>query len=757
VHRDVKPANIMLTKGGAKLLDFGIATARTAGRAAAAPLEMAVTEAAPPATTPGVVIGTFQYMSPEQLEGLDADVRTDIFAFGAVLYELLTGRRAFAGRTQTSLIGAVLRDDPPAVSSIVAGVPPALDRAVARCLAKDPDARWQDATDLRDELKWIAAGTELPPGRDASRARRAREAAAWLIAAAAIVAAVLGGRLRPSDEAPARVVRFALSAPQGVAFAPVGAPVAPFPAVSPDGTQLAFVATRDGDAPTLWVQRFDSLDARPLPNTTVRTDTLSPALPFWSPDSRSIGFFADGKLKRVDADGASLRVVCDSPQSGGGTWSADGAIVFASRIDEGLWKVDANGGTPVQVTKLDRARGEISHSNPSFLPDGRHFLYWVQAAKPSIRVGSIDSPATQYLFDSDSRAIFGSGFILYIRQNTLVAQGFDPGSLALRGAPLTIAEDVRTFPLNGRSAFSVSANGVLVYRAGGASIVRALAWHDRAGKVIAAVPHSAATYASMSLASDDRHLVAQLQDANTSDLWRIDLDNGSRTRVTSDPKNEGSPILSPDGRLVVFTSDRNGLDDLFRARADGAGDEQMLLPSGPRRYPTDWAAHWIVFTAFDAMRREDLWVVGTDGAAKPYLQTEFDERDGRLSPDERWMLYTSDEAGADAIFLRPFPDAGAGKWRVSGPDGGRAPRWRPDGKEIYYVNDQNQLVAVGVRLAGASPELDAPRALFRVAALGRAGYAVSRDGTRVLMTVATEAGRGDAPLSVVVNWPPRPR
>jgi Tol biopolymer transport system component len=751
VHRDVKPGNVMLTKSGAKLLDFGVA--KSGPLATAGPLtETAHGVTSPTMTAPGMLIGTFQYMAPEQLEGLEADPRSDIFAFGALLFEMITGRRAFAGNTQTSLIAAILRDDPPAPSSLTAVTPPALDRAIGKCLAKDPDARWQDAADLRDELVWIAGGGGQP-ARPSDAASRMRERVAWTVCATAVVAAVTVGMTQLRRTPRPAIVRFALSAPDGVTFAPAGAPVAPFPAVSPDGTRVVFVANRAGEAATLWIQDFDSFDARPLSGTTVRTDTLSPALPFWSPDSRSIGFFADGKLKRVDADGGSVRTICDAPQSGGGSWGANGTIVFASRIDEGLWKVDANGGTPAPLTKPDRAGGEISHANPVFLPDGRRFLFWAQSPRPSIRVGSIDSSDTRHVIDSDSRAAYGSGFVLFVRQNTLFGQRFDLSRLAMTGEPVTIADDVRTFALNGRSAFSASANGVLVYRRGGATTARTLAWHDRNGKVISTVPRSAATYNGMSLGGDDRHLVAEIQDGNTSDLWLIGLDQGSRTRITSHPKTEGSPVLSPDGTLVVFTSDRNGTDDLFRARADGAGDERMLLKSGVRRYPTDWSAHWMAFTSFDPTRKLDLWILEPDGgAAKPYLQTEFSERDGHLSPDERWMIYTSDEAGADAVYLRPFPDANGGKWRVSGAGGGSAPRWRADGKEIYYVDDRGQLTAVAVKFSGASTELTEPRVLFRVGGLGRAGYAVSRDGARFLMTVTSEASRREAPLSVVLNW-----
>jgi len=405
------------------------------------------------------------------------------------------------------------------------------------------------------------------------------------------------------------------------------------------------------------------------------------------------------------------------------------------------------------MTKPDPERGEISHSNPAFLPDGRHFLFWVQAAKPSIRVGAVDSPDTAYLFDSDSQAAYASGFVLFIRQSTLFAQPFDTTRLATSGEPIPIAEDVRTFPLNGRSAFSISANGVLVYRKGAVTVARTLAWNDSQGKQIAIVPSPAATYSGMSLGADDRHLVAQIEEGSASDLWLIDLDQGSRSRITSDPKSDGSPVLSPDGRFVVFASDRNGVDDLFQARADGAGDEHVLVKSSVRKYPTDWSAHWISFTAFDSTRKQDLWVLEPQGAAKPYLQTEFSERDGRLSPDERWMLYTSDETGTDAVYIRPFPNSNSGKWRVSGAGGGVAARWRADGKEIYYVDDRGQIMAVAVTFSGQSPELGVPRALFRMGGLSRASYAVSRDGARFLVAVQSDGSRGDVPLSVVLNWP----
>jgi hypothetical protein len=606
VHRDLKPANVMLTRAGAKLLDFGLAKSVPAVTGAVLRTETALDTTPPNLTMQGTILGTFQYMAPEQLEGVEADVRTDIFAFGAVLYEIITGRKAFVARTHASLIGAILRDHPPALSSVIAVTPPALDRVIGKCLAKDPDDRWQDAGDLRDELRWIAgggsrAGVSIP----AAATRRQSERVAWTFVAIALVSvgALTVPYLRSAAPLPP-VVRFTLSPPEGVAFAPASAPIAPFPAVSPDGKRLVFVANRRDEPASIWVRSLDSLDARRLNDTTVRTDTLSPALPFWSPDSRSIGFFADGKLKRVELDGGSSQTICEAPQSGGASWGANGTIIFASKIDEGLHKVPANGGVAVQMTKPDSAHGELSHSNPAFLPDGRHFLFWVKSAKSSIRVGSIDSSETRQLFESDSRAAYAAGYVLFVRQRTLFAQPFDEARLEPIGEPVLVAEDVRTYPPNGRSTFTVSSTGVLVFRPDQFR-GRPLAWYDRTGKQTAIIPDSRASF-GVALAPDEHHLIVPIDDGGGSDLWMIDADQGTRSRVTSDAKTEDNPVLSPDGRHVVFSSDRNGREDLYRKRADGVGDEELLVKSNARKSASDWSTHWITFTAVDSVRKDDL-------------------------------------------------------------------------------------------------------------------------------------------------------
>jgi serine/threonine protein kinase len=754
VHRDLKPGNVLLTKSGAKLLDFGLAKSSSNVIGPGLETSLSALPTTPPGlTVQGTILGTVQYMAPEQLEGIEADTRADLFAFGAVLYEMISGKKAFAGTSPASVIGAILKDDPPPLSTAI--VPAALDRAIRKCLAKDPDDRWQDARDLRDELKWIAGGSDAGVTLPVITNKRPREWVAWTLFVIALVgAAALSVPYFLTRPTSPSVFRFTISPPEGVAFAPANAPIAPFPALSPDGKRLVFVANRRGEPPGLWVRSLDSLDTRRLDDTTVRTDTLSPALPFWSPDSKSIGFFADGKLKRVELDGGLPRTICEAAQSGGASWGADGTIVFASKIDEGLNRVDANGGVPIQITRPDTAHGELSHSNPEFLPDGRHFLFWVRSTKPSIRVGSIDSTETTSLFESDSRAAYAAGYVLFVRQSTLLAQRFDTTRLATIGEPSQVVDDARAFALNGRTAFTVSSNAVLAYRPVESRTGRSLAWHDRTGKPIAAIPDLGLSYSSMSLAGDEHHLIGAVDEGSGSDIWMIDLDRGTRSRVTSDAKNASSPVVSPDGHMVVFSSDRDGIGDLYRMRADGTGEDQLLLKSNARKIGSDWSTHWLTFTAIDSKRSEDIWVLSANGEARPYLQTPFKEMTGRLSPDERWMAYTSDEAGQNAIYVRPFPNANGGKWRVSGSRGGFAPHWRADGKEIVYVEEGSGIMAVRVALGEQSLQFGVPQLLFQsTAGATGSGYVISRDGQRFLMPARGQGEQREVPLTVVLNWP----
>ena len=584
VHRDLKPGNVMLTKGGTKLLDFGLAKT---GAPAVVGASLSMLPTTPPnLTAQGTILGTFQYMAPEQLEGQDADARTDIFAFGAVLYEMLTGKKAFEGKSHASLIGAIMHSEPPPLSVVQPLAPRSLDRIVRACLAKDADDRIQSARDVVLQLTWVI---EDDPGATAAgpSARRGdRERMAWALVAVATAAAIALGipYFRHASTTDSPLVRFAVVPPQNVTFGTAGGQSVP--AISPDGRRVAFVATRAGSS-LLWVRALDSLEAQPLPGTE------NAAFPFWSPDSRAVGFFAsDATLKTIDASGGPVRTLCNVPSgaAGGGTWSPAGVIVFSSLAGGGLFTVPANGGTPAPITTPDASHGERAHRFPSFLPDGRHFLYWATPSN-TILLGSLDSKETTRLLTADSQAVYvAPGSLLFVRQGTLLAQRFDARRATLTGDAVPVADSVLA-DATGAAAFAASSSGVLAYRTGTLGAPTQLTWVDRAGRPLGPVGQPG-RYRNPALSPDGTRVAVEATDAQarTQDIWLVELARGVTSRFTFDPGNDIYPVWSPDGSRIMFGSDRGGgVFNLYQKRADGIGTDEPMLKSNVDMAPYSWS------------------------------------------------------------------------------------------------------------------------------------------------------------------------
>ena len=760
VHRDVKPANVMLTKSGAKLLDFGLAKHGAGGAGGVggadvargfSPAELTASPTlASPLTQQGTILGTFQYMAPEQIEGQEADARSDIFAFGAMLYEMLTGRKAFEGKTQASLIGAILEREPPAVSSIHSLTPPILDRVVRRCLAKDPEARWQSARDLHEELTWIAEEAPRTTPVVATAGARRRELVAWIVAAVAILA-IVGGSIwqlrRPVPDLP--LMRFDVTTPatsDPTSFA-----------VSPDGRQLVFVASAD-NIPKLWLRPFAQTTAQALAGTE------NASYPFWAPDSRAIGFFADGKLKRFDLAGGTPQTLVDAPSARGGTWSKDGVIVFAPSTLGPLMRVAASGGQTVAVTQPDQSFP--SHRFPEFLPDGRRFLYFGALGAPDkegVYLGSLDGAPTKRLLTAETAATFAwPGYLVLVQQGVLVARPFNLTTQEV-GESIPIAQPVGWDTSVRRGAYSVSAAGVLAHRSGAAGR-RRLVWVDRAGKQVGTVgaPDDAAV-TNVALSPTGRRVAVTRIVRGNSDIWILDVDRGVPTRFTFDPALDNNPIWSPDSSRVVFRSNRSGPFDLYEKTASGAGVERPVLTSLQIKNPTDWSpdGRFLLYSSLDTKTGLDLWALPLTGDRKPFpvLQTPFTERNGQFSPDGRWIAYDSNESGRFEVSVQPFPGPG-GKWQVS-TGGGVTPRWRRDGRELFYVAPDGALMAAPVRASsdGQALEPGEPARLFRVPiVLGgfvpdnqKHQYDVAADGQRFLINVTTEEASA-APITVVLNW-----
>jgi serine/threonine protein kinase len=766
VHRDLKPANIMLTKNGPKLMDFGLAKPTafrsTSGSSPLTPSTPTMTVAeltasASPLTQQGTVVGTFQYMAPEVLQGAEADARSDIFSFGCVLYEMFTGRRALEGKSQFSVLGAILDQEPDRISAVRPSSPPRLDETVRRCLAKNPEQRYGCMHDVRIQLEAIVAGAaEAPTATTESSVASAGSRLPWLLAAIALLIAIGAGVAYFQKHESLTVVRSSILPPAGTSFVTM-LPNAGPPVLSPDGTQLAFTARDEKSRVMLYVRSLGSTEARALPGTD---DAI---YPFWSPDSREIGFFAAGKLKKVNTSGGPPQDICESFSGRGGSWSKDGVIVFTSSSNQPLLRVPAAGGAPEAASKLDAATGENSHRFPFFLPDGKHFIYWSRTSRvgqsPVLYVGELGSLQGKILMKSDSIASYASGHLLFLRGQTLMAQPFDASKMELSGEPQPVAERIAINGASVRAMFSASDTGRLIYQTGEASAGWTLLWRDREGKQRDAIP-KAEHYLTPALSPDGTHLAVIIFAGaqGVSDIWTFDLTQQTNTRFTFGPASQTWPVWSADGKTIFFGSNVKGSSHIYAKPADGSGVVRTVLENvdvleAPRATSAD-GRYLIYGRRLSNEAGYHIWALPLTGEGKPFpiVQDGFDEDFPSLSGDGKWMAYQSNESGRREIFITAFPGGGA-KWQVSS-NGGASPKWRRDGKELFFLDATDTITAVDVNTSAGAPQLGAPHGLFQAVGIQRdfGPFDVTADGKKFLVN-SGNLKEGSDPLTLVLNWP----
>jgi serine/threonine protein kinase len=746
IHRDIKPGNIMLTKSGAKLLDFGLARSTTASDTLAT---FTATAPKSPLTQEGTIVGTFQYMSPEQVEGKELDSRSDIFSLGAVLYEMLTGQRAFPGKSSLSVASAILEKDPAPISSLKPLTPPSLEHVIRRCLAKDPDDRWQNTKDLSSELKWISeSGVQANSISPEVTAKGTQTVLPWIISGALallLVGAFLWWRNSKPQE---QTMQF---------YAPL-----PFPAqdlaIAPNGHTVAVVGYLEfARKNALWTYDVGTPEAKNLP------DTEGATYPFWSPDGRFLAFFADGKLKKLEVSGGPVQTLCDAPSGRGGTWNKAGVIVFTPNATPGtgLYRVSASGGRPSPISSPDASRGETAHRWPMFLPDGAHFLYLAanftgRKEVNAIFVGSLlDSKEKHFVMKANTNVAYAApGYLVYYHDKTLLAQPFDLKRFALSGETATIQTQIEYQPQVARAVFAVSDNGLLVSQTGNGVTLSQPVWFDRHGLEAGAVGKPE-VYGNVSIAPSGRSLLVDIVDLGTvsTNIWTYDLQRDSATRVTFSSGFNYLPIWSPDAARLVFGANTDVGRGLFMKNSDGTQEERSIAEDDFDKLPDDWSrdGKYILYT-----RGTDLWfVMLPELRGRLFLKGLSIFRNGQFSPDGKWVAYASNETGKWEIYVNSFPDARS-KWQISAA-GGEQPRWRGDGKELFYLSAAGKMMAAPVT-TGNKFAAGTPVALFpatprqRMSSTDMFSYDVSRDGQRFLINTPVKQAE-TAPMTVILNWP----
>jgi eukaryotic-like serine/threonine-protein kinase len=762
VHRDLKPGNVMLARtrspssgpAHVKLLDFGLA--KMVQRVAPANISSLPTTPPLPLTVEGTILGTIQYMAPEQIEGVEADGRADIFALGCVLYEMLTGARAFEGRSQAGIMAAILEREPVSIATRQSGVPPLVAGIVERCLAKSSDDRWQSAADLATALSLAAGGagaTTAAPAEPRHPPRTLRKVAVAGGLAVMFAAGALAWRYLAPAAAPSAKTWFEIAPPQGVTWSP--SPVASTAqlALSPDGRRLAFVAAPRRGTPQIWIRSLDSLQAQPLP------DTDDAAFPFWSADGRSIAFFAGGKLKRIDIAGGAAQVLAETPLARGGSWNRDDVILFTPAPNRGIWRIPASGGTATPVTTLSAASRVTNHVWPQFLADGRRFIFYQRSDEPEhqgIYLSSLDSADSSQVVRNDGIGIPAQGHVLLVREGTLFAQAIDPQTMAPRGEAVRVADGVG-YTLGTIGYSPVSAADTTLAYGPSVRVMTALQWHDRAGTPVGPVLVRGVVR-SPRLAPDGRRLALTMIDerATSPDVWILDIARGTFTRVTSHAATDWFPAWSHQGDRLFFGSARMRATTVFEKDLSSSAGESVVIPTDVARYPVDSTMEGGVVFQTGSSDGYDLGVAdrAQPPSPAPIVATPFNEVQGRVSPDNRWIAYASDESGRFEVYVRSFPSA-KGQWTIS-PAGGMQPEWRRDGRELYYVSSDRKLMAVPVTTDGDSFSAGVPQPLFDIdlpvpTAPYPGDYAVSADGQRFLVnTVVDQPDRSS--LSIVLNW-----